>query len=89
MGISWTRGYMIDGPPGCGKTSIVKAISNAAKLDIYILRLSTISTDAELEHLFSLLPNRCKAAACKAAAPRAEREACLLTNPHLDDDVDV
>ena len=59
MGIAWTRGYMLDGPPGSGKTSIVKAISNAAKLDIYILRLSSIQTDSELELQFSTLPNKC------------------------------
>ncbi len=39
-GIPYRRGYLLFGPPGCGKTSFVKAISGQIGYDIYEIRLS-------------------------------------------------
>jgi len=59
MGLSYKLGYMLHGPPGTGKTSIVLAISNRARYHIYSMDLSKFSCDAELEEAFEKLPERC------------------------------
>lgn len=59
MGISYKRGYLFHGPPGTGKTSLVGAIANRAKYDIYRLDLSKVRTDMQLDELFDTLPERC------------------------------
>lgn len=46
--IPYTRGYLFYGSPGCGKTSMIKAISNYCERDIYYLMLNNISSDNEL-----------------------------------------
>ncbi|MDC3333002.1 AAA family ATPase [bacterium] len=58
-GIPWTRGYLLYGTPGCGKTSVIKTISNAHELPIYIMNLSTIYTDKALEEAFAGLESKC------------------------------
>jgi chaperone BCS1 len=56
-GIPYRRGYLLSGPPGNGKTSIVTAISSALHLDICILNLSTTSlTDERLSELMANVP---------------------------------
>lgn len=42
MSIPWRRGYLLTGPPGCGKTSLVRAVSSAMKLDLYVISLSEV-----------------------------------------------
>jgi chaperone BCS1 len=56
-GIPYRRGYLLSGPPGNGKTSIVTAISSELHLDICILNLSTTSlTDERLSELMANVP---------------------------------
>ena len=40
-------GILFYGKPGTGKTSLLKAISNEYKIDIYLVNLEQINTDAE------------------------------------------
>jgi hypothetical protein len=39
-GIPFRRGYLLYGPPGCGKTSFCQALAGALKLDVCMLSLS-------------------------------------------------
>lgn len=53
-GIPYRRGYLLNGPPGCGKTSFVKAISGHFGYDIYEITLSDRSlTDRILNELMA------------------------------------
>ena len=51
-GIPYTLGFLFHGPPGCGKTSTVKAIANEGRRHIVNVQLSEIKTKAQLQHLF-------------------------------------
>lgn len=53
-GIPYRRGYLLYGPPGCGKTSFVKAIAGQIGYDIYEMPLSNRNlTDESLNSLMS------------------------------------
>ena len=58
MGVSWSRGLLLYGEPGCGKTSIIKAISYVHKLSLYYLALNEVYSDADLRRLFESIPPR-------------------------------
>jgi chaperone BCS1 len=57
-GIPYKRGYLLDGPPGTGKSSFCLSVAGLYELDIYILNLSSLG-DAGLAKLFTQLPPRC------------------------------
>lgn len=59
MGLNYKRGYLLHGPPGTGKTSLVLALANEGKRDIYSMDLSKMHSDADLDQAFSLLPDMC------------------------------
>jgi hypothetical protein len=47
-GLPFKRGYILHGDPGCGKTSLIKAIANEYQLPIFILDLNMFKTNDEL-----------------------------------------
>jgi hypothetical protein len=51
--IPYHRCYLLEGPPGTGKTSTVKAITNALGLDLWYAQLSGIDKDTRLTNLLS------------------------------------
>lgn len=51
-GIPHTLGFLFHGPPGCGKTSTIKAIANVGKRHIINIHLSEIKSKEQLTHLF-------------------------------------
>jgi hypothetical protein len=51
-GIPYTLGFLFHGPPGCGKTSTVKAVAAEGRRHIINVQLSEIKTKAQLQHLF-------------------------------------
>lgn len=45
-GIPYKRGYMLYGLPGCGKSSLIKALSNEFSLDIFCIDLETLDNES-------------------------------------------
>ena len=51
-GIPYTLGFGFHGPPGTGKTSLIKAIANYTGRHVVIISLKLIKTKIELENIF-------------------------------------
>lgn len=59
MGIPYRRGYLLHGPPGNGKSSLVAALAGAFGLNVCVLNLATPDlTDDRLNNLLTNLPRR-------------------------------
>uniref|UniRef100_A0A6C0C865 ATPase AAA-type core domain-containing protein n=1 Tax=viral metagenome TaxID=1070528 RepID=A0A6C0C865_9ZZZZ len=54
-GLPYKRGYILHGQPGCGKTSLVKAIANQYKLPIFIVDLNIVNDNAEFIKLMGVV----------------------------------
>ncbi|OAY37220.1 AAA-ATPase At3g50940 [Manihot esculenta] len=58
VGKAWKRGYLLFGPPGTGKSSLIAAIANYLKFDIYDLELTDLNTNSELRRLLISTGNK-------------------------------
>uniref|UniRef100_A0A7C8YCP3 Adenosinetriphosphatase n=1 Tax=Opuntia streptacantha TaxID=393608 RepID=A0A7C8YCP3_OPUST len=58
VGRAWKRGYLLFGPPGTGKSSLVAAMANHLRFDIYDLQLTNLTRDSELRRVLVSIPNR-------------------------------
>ncbi len=47
LGVPYRRGYLLFGPPGCGKSSVVMALAGELRLAICVMSLSNRSLDDE------------------------------------------
>lgn len=79
-GIPYRRGYLLHGPPGCGKTSFITALAGSLEYNICILNLNDKGlTDDRLNYLMAVLPPHSIVlledvdAAFSARDPREER----------------
>ncbi|CAN6281630.1 unnamed protein product [Urochloa humidicola] len=52
IGKAWKRGYLLHGPPGTGKSSMIAAMANYLDYDIYDVELTSVSTNTDLRNLF-------------------------------------
>lgn len=50
-GRAWKRGYLLFGPPGTGKSSMIASMANYLNYDIYDLELSEVGSNSELRKL--------------------------------------
>ncbi|PIA53382.1 hypothetical protein AQUCO_00900156v1 [Aquilegia coerulea] len=58
VGRSWKRGYLLYGPPGSGKSSLIAAMANFLCYDVYDLELTKVSDNSELRALLIQTSNR-------------------------------
>ncbi|XP_022132941.1 AAA-ATPase At2g18193-like [Momordica charantia] len=58
VGKAWKRGYLLFGPPGTGKSSLIAAMANYLKFDIYDLDLSSVYTNNDLKRAMLSTTNR-------------------------------
>ena len=58
VGKAWKRGYLLYSPTGTGKSSLIAAMANYLKFDIYDLNLSSIKSDSALRRIFLSTSNR-------------------------------
>ena len=57
LGIPYRRGYLLHGPPGCGKSSFITALAGELSFGICVLNLSERGlTDDRLNHLLCVAP---------------------------------
>ncbi|XP_047044803.1 AAA-ATPase At3g28610-like [Lolium rigidum] len=52
IGRAWKRGYLLHGPPGTGKSTMIAAMANYLNYDIYDIELTTVHTNYDLRKLF-------------------------------------
>uniref|UniRef100_A0A452S5K8 Mitochondrial chaperone BCS1 n=1 Tax=Ursus americanus TaxID=9643 RepID=A0A452S5K8_URSAM len=59
LGIPYRRGYLLYGPPGCGKSSFITALAGELEHSICLLSLTDSSlSDDRLNHLLSVAPQQ-------------------------------
>ncbi|CAA3000811.1 AAA-ATPase At3g50940-like [Olea europaea subsp. europaea] len=58
VGKAWKRGYLLYGLPGTGKSSLIAAMANYLKFDVYDLELTNIRHDSDFRKLLLRTSNR-------------------------------
>ncbi|XP_013596605.1 PREDICTED: ATP-dependent zinc metalloprotease FtsH-like [Brassica oleracea var. oleracea] len=51
VGKPWKRGYLLFGPPGTGKSTMISAMANFLEYDVYDLELTTVKDNSDLKRL--------------------------------------
>ncbi|XP_062194420.1 AAA-ATPase At5g57480-like [Phragmites australis] len=57
-GRPWKRGYLLHGPPGSGKSSLIAAMANHLRYDVFDLELTRVASNADLRALLIQTTNR-------------------------------
>ncbi|KAL5553298.1 hypothetical protein UlMin_040699 [Ulmus minor] len=58
VGKAWKRGYLLYGSPGTGKSSLIPAMANYLKFDVYDLELTSIFNNSDLRRVLLSTLNR-------------------------------
>ncbi|KAL0926027.1 hypothetical protein M5K25_004408 [Dendrobium thyrsiflorum] len=58
IGKAWKRGYLLFGPPGTGKSTMIGAMANYLKFDIYDLNLGEVRMNSGLKRLLVGMKNK-------------------------------
>lgn len=58
VGRPWKRGYLLYGPPGSGKSSLIAAIANYLNYDVFDLELTRVADNSDLRSLLIQTTNR-------------------------------
>ncbi|KAI7986559.1 Protein HYPER-SENSITIVITY-RELATED 4 [Camellia lanceoleosa] len=58
VGKAWKRGYLLFGPPGTGKSSLIAAMANYLNFDVYDLELTALRSNSELRNLLITTANQ-------------------------------
>ncbi|GLJ12446.1 hypothetical protein SUGI_0190960 [Cryptomeria japonica] len=58
VGRAWKRGYLLHGPPGTGKSSLIAAMANYLHYDVYDLELTKVTDNSELRALLIQTTNK-------------------------------
>ncbi|GAB4853876.1 hypothetical protein Ancab_018085 [Ancistrocladus abbreviatus] len=58
VGKAWKRGYLLFGPPGTGKSSLIAAMANYLNFDVYDLELTDVRSNSDLRKLLIATANR-------------------------------
>ncbi|CAI9769083.1 unnamed protein product [Fraxinus pennsylvanica] len=58
VGKAWKRGYLLFGPPGTGKSSLIAAMANYLNFDVYDLELTNLRSNSALRRLIISTANR-------------------------------
>ena len=53
IGKPWKRGYLLHGPPGTGKSTMIAAMANLLNYDVYDIELTAVKNNTELRRLLS------------------------------------
>lgn len=55
-GLPYKRGYIFYGPPGCGKTSSIKAVAADENINIFVFDLNSLQTNEQVYSLSDNIP---------------------------------
>ncbi|KAF3593093.1 hypothetical protein DY000_02025757 [Brassica cretica] len=58
IGKAWKRGYLLFGPPGTGKSTMIAAMANFLEYDVYDLELTTVMDNTQLRSLLIETSNK-------------------------------
>lgn len=58
IGKAWKRGYLLHGPPGTGKSTMIVAMANFLGYDVYDLELTAVNDNTELRRLLIKTSNK-------------------------------
>ncbi|KAI7985993.1 Protein HYPER-SENSITIVITY-RELATED 4 [Camellia lanceoleosa] len=58
VGKAWKRGYLLFGPPGTGKSSLIAAMANYLNFDVYDLELTDLRSNSDLRNLLITTANQ-------------------------------